>query len=136
MFDALPDPEPDLDSRPFWEGLAAHELRLQRCRACGALRWPARALCNRCGSFDDEWIACDGRASVHSWIRTHQVFAPAFRDRVPYVVVEVALAVQPDIRMLGGWQAARDPVCGEPVVPRFAPRPSGAVVLDWAPREP
>lgn len=136
MIDELPDPTPDLDSMPFWEGLKAKELRLQKCRACGALRWPARAICNRCSSFEAEWVACREDARIASWIRTHQVFAPAFRDRVPYVVVQVVLDAQPDIRMIGGWQSDRDPVCREPVVPRYTQRPSGTVVLDWAPREP
>lgn len=136
MIDALPEPIPDLDSQPFWDGLVAGELRLQRCLGCGRLRWPARAICNACSSFEAEWITVAPDARVQSWIRTHQVFAPAYRDRVPYVVVQVALAVQPDIRLIGGWQADRDPDVGEPVVPRFVRRPSGTAVLDWSPRSP
>lgn len=133
MIDELPEPTPDLDSQPFWDGLAAGELRLQRCARCGTLRWPARAICDRCASFDAVWVACSGRGVVSSWIRTHQVFAPAFRDRVPYVVVRVALAERPGIRMIGGWQSPRDPVVGEAVRARFAPRPGGSTVLDWEP---
>lgn len=133
MIEALPEPQPDLDSKPFWDGLAAGKLRIQRCRVCGRLRFPARAICNRCASFDAEWIDCPEAATVQSWIRTHQVFAPAYRDRVPYVVVQVALDLQPDIRLIGGWQAARDPVVGEAVAPRYVRRESGTTVLDWAP---
>ena len=136
MIDELPEPMPDLDSQPFWDGLAAGELRVQRCTPCRALRWPARAICTRCGSFETEWIACAGQGVVASWIRTHQVFAPAFRERVPYVVVRIALAEQADIRLIGGWQAERDPVVGESVVARFVRRPSGTAVLDWAPAGP
>lgn len=136
MSDALPEPMPDLDSQPFWEGLKANELRLQRCSSCGRLRWPARAICNRCASFESEWVAVAEAGSVASWIRTQQVFAPAYRSRVPYVVVQIALDLQPDIRLIGGWQADRDPVVGEPVVPRYTARDSGTVVLDWAPRNP
>ncbi len=133
MIDELPEPTPDLDSQPFWDGLAAGELRVQRCTSCGALRWPARAICHRCGRFDAEWVACAGRGVVQSWIRTHQVFAPAFRDRVPYVVVRIALEEDAGIRLIGGWQAARDPEVGEAVVARFDRRPNGTAVLDWAP---
>ena len=136
MIEELPEPTPDLDSQPFWEGLKAKQLRLQRCRDCGRLRWPARAICNRCASFENEWTAVAEAGQVASWIKTHQVFAPAFRERVPYVVVQIALDAQPDIRLIGGWQADRDPVVGESVVPRYAARESGTVVLDWAPREP
>jgi uncharacterized OB-fold protein len=133
MIDELPEPMPDLDSQPFWDGLAAGELRVQRCVKCRALRWPARAICNRCGSFEAEWIACAGQGVVSSWIRTHQVFAPAYRDRVPYVVVRIALAEQADIRLIGGWPSERDPIVGEAVEARFVRRPSGTTVLDWAP---
>ena len=135
MIDSLPEPQPDLDSQPFWDGLTARELRLQRCRGCGRLRWPARAICNRCASFEADWIACPEASTVQSWIRTHQVFAPAFRDRVPYVVVQVALDAQPDIRLIGGWQSPRDPIVGEPVRPRYVRRDTGASVLDWAPAQ-
>ena len=133
MIDALPEPSPDLDSQPFWDGLAAGELRVQRCAKCRALRWPARAICHRCASFDAEWIACAGRGVVQSWTRTHQVFAPAYRERVPYVVVRIALVEDAGLRLIGGWLAARDPVVGEAVVARFTRREGGAVVLDWAP---
>ena len=133
MLDELPEPIPDQDSQPFWDGLVQGEIRLQRCSACGTLRWPARAICNRCASFDAEWIASSGRGLVSSWIRTHQVFAPAYRERVPYVVLRVELVAQADIRLIGGWRSDRDPVVGEPVVPRFVHRPSGSSVLDWEP---
>lgn len=136
MIDELPDPTPDLDSKPYWDGLTAGELRLQSCSACGALRWPARAICNRCASFEHAWRAVEPGGIVTSWIRNHQVFAPAWKDRVPYVVVQVSLAIQADIRMIGGWQSDRDPVHREVVEPRFVRRPSGATVLDWAPSFP
>jgi hypothetical protein len=51
-------------------------------------------------------------------------------------VVRIALAEQADIRLIGGWQAERDPVVGESVVARFVRRPSGTAVLDWAPAGP
>ena len=133
MIEELPEPLPDEDSKPFWEGLSAGELRIQRCQGCNTLRWPARAICNRCASFDADWIACKEHGLVSSWIRTHQVFAPAYRERVPYVVVQVALVVQPDIRLIGGWHGERDPVIREPVSPRYVRRASGTTVLDWEP---
>jgi len=136
MIEELPEPMPDEDSKPFWEGLGAGELRLQTCRGCGALRWPARAICNRCASFEAEWVACKDDGIVWSWIRTHQVFAPAFRERVPYVVVQVGLVLQPDIRLIGGWHADRDPLVGEVVTARYVRRASGTTVLDWAPLSP
>ena len=37
---AKPLPVPDTDTEAFWEGCHAHELRGQRCTACGSFRWP------------------------------------------------------------------------------------------------
>lgn len=97
-----PVPIPDRDSAPFWEGMRAGEVRLQRCTACGTWRWPARAICNRCHGFDAEWVAVGGTGTVISWIRTHQAFLPAFQDDLPYVTVTVQLDEQADLQMIGG----------------------------------
>jgi uncharacterized OB-fold protein len=94
-------PTIDRDSVPFWEGTRAGELRVQRCRSCGAYRWPARAICNRCRSFDADWVLLSGRGKVVSWVTTHQVFARAFRDEVPYHTVQVQLSEQEDLQIVG-----------------------------------
>ena len=96
-----PLPNIDRDSLPFWEGVRAGELRVQRCTGCGAYRWPARAICNRCRSFDADWVALSGAGTVRSWIITHQPFAPAFRDQIPYDTILVQLAEQEDLQMIG-----------------------------------
>ncbi len=96
-----PLPTPDRDSAPYWDGVAAGELRLQRCSDCGAWRWPARAICDRCRSFAAEWVKASGLGTVVSWIRTHQVFIRSFENDVPYVTVEVRLDEQDDIRLIG-----------------------------------
>ena len=96
-----PLPQRDRDSAPYWEGIAAGELRLQRCTDCGAWRWPARAMCNRCRSFAADWVKASGLGTVISWVRTHQLFIRSFADDVPYVTVEVRLDEQDDIRLIG-----------------------------------
>ncbi len=101
-----PLPVADRDSMPWWEGVAEHELRLQRCRDCGTLRWPARALCNRCGALDWSWVAASGRAAVASWIVNHHAFTEAFA--VPYAVVMARLDEQDDILVPGAYGGASD----------------------------
>src|SRR5581483_1309903 len=96
-----PLPYPDRDSRPWWEALARRELILQRCGSCGAFRWPARAICNRCGSLEADWAAASGRATVASWIVNHHSFSPAFAS--PYVVVLARLEEQDDLLLPGGY---------------------------------
>ena len=104
--ESRPLPVADRDSTPWWAGLADHELRLQRCHACGTLRWPPRALCSRCGSLDWSWVTASGRATVASWIVTRHQFSEAFE--VPYVVVMARLDEQDDILVPGAYGGAPD----------------------------
>lgn len=130
-----PLPVPDRDSEPFWRGLREGELRLQRCRGCSALRWPPRAVCNRCHGFDFEWIAVSGRGRVVSWVRTHRAFAPAWRDEVPYDVVLVQLDEQKDLQLIGRLDGAL-PREGLAVRARFVPADEAVTLLHWEPMEP
>ena len=104
--ESRPLPVADRDSTSWWAGLADHELRLQRCHACGTLRWPPRALCSRCGSLDWSWVTASGRATVASWIVTRHQFSEAFE--VPYVVVMARLDEQDDILVPGAYGGAPD----------------------------
>jgi uncharacterized OB-fold protein len=115
-----PLPYPDRDSRPWWEGLARHELILQRCDDCAAWRWPARAICGRCGSLGWTWQPASGRGTVASWIVNHHAFSPAFPS--PYVVLHVRLEEQDDLLLPGAYAgdpAGRDLAVGLPVVAAF-----------------
>lgn len=129
-----PPPYPDRDSAPYWAALAEEgELRLQVCTGCGAWRWPPRALCNRCFGFDAEWRAVSGGATVVSWAVTHQVFAPAWREDVPYTTVQVRLAEQDDVLLIGGWLGDRAPRAGEAVRLEVVPGPDGFALPCWRP---
>jgi uncharacterized OB-fold protein len=126
---------PDRDSLPFWEGVDAGELRIQRCR-CGALRWPARAICNRCRSFDADWVTLAGTGTVISWTRTHQVFAAAFKDEVPYVTLLVRLDEQDDLQMIGAFtEPGIDPTEGMRVKAVIRPVTADRSLVFWQPIE-
>ena len=86
-----PLPEPTAESRPYWEGLAAGRLMLQRCAACGRIRHYPRPLCDACHAFDADWVAASGDASVHSWTVAHHPYHPAFRGELPYTLVTADL---------------------------------------------
>jgi uncharacterized OB-fold protein len=90
-----PLPRIDEESRGYWEALARHELYLQRCRACGTLRFYPRALCPGCLSDATEWVRASGRGTVYSFTVTYQNQAPGFREEVPYVLAIVELAEGP-----------------------------------------
>ncbi|MDA3643977.1 OB-fold domain-containing protein [Saccharopolyspora indica] len=50
----------------FRDGLAAGELRFQRCRKCSAAVFQPRVLCPACGSDDLSWQRSSGLGSVYS----------------------------------------------------------------------
>ena len=92
---AKPIPAVTPELQPFFEGAKHRELRVQRCRACGALRFPARSICSECLSTEAEWVAVSGRGEVFSFNVMHQVYHPGFAAEVPYAVVVVQLAEGP-----------------------------------------
>jgi uncharacterized OB-fold protein len=85
-------PRVDEESRGWFEGLARRELWIQRCGACGALRFPPRALCPACLGGDVAWVRASGRGTVYTFTVTRQNHAPGFREEVPYVLAVVELA--------------------------------------------
>lgn len=131
------EPYPDRDSAPYWRALSEGRLELQRCSECAALRWPPRAICNRCHCFESQWETPSGTGRILSWTRTEQVFAEACREIVPYYVVQVALDAQSDILMIGGWLAERAPRSGEAVeIELVQPDPETSTRLPfWKPTE-
>jgi uncharacterized OB-fold protein len=86
-----PLPVPDKDTQPFWDACRQHELRVQRCTACGRFRWPPRGFCPSCFSWEHEWTRLSGRGSVYSFVVVHHAVSPAFKDEAPYVVAMIAL---------------------------------------------
>lgn len=92
-----PLPRLDEESRGYWEALARHALYVQRCRDCGTVRFPPRAVCTSCMSSATEWLRCSGRGTVYSFTVTHQNQAPGFREELPYVLAIVELAEGPRV---------------------------------------
>ena len=87
MAEELPDP----DSAPYWEGIAAGELRYQRCGACDAAIFYPRSICPVCGTPDPAWQVSAGEGVVHACSVIHRA-PPAHADEAPYVVALVDLA--------------------------------------------
>jgi uncharacterized OB-fold protein len=98
------EPQPILPTigdgnRPFWDGCAAGELRLQVCLPAGHVRYPISDTCPVCLSSDFEWRAMSGEGEILSWVVFHQAYNPAWANRTPYNVVLVQLPEGP--RMFG-----------------------------------
>jgi uncharacterized protein len=52
----------------FFDGTAAGEFRLRRCRPHGHLSRPQAHQCSECGSTDLGWTPASGRARLVSWV--------------------------------------------------------------------
>ena len=133
---AKPLPVPDRETQPFWDFCKQHELRAQRCSACGAFRWPPRTFCPKCYSAECEWARLSGRGTVYSFSVVHHAVVAAFAGDVPYVVALVTLDGAGDlVRLLSNivdcpWEDARvgmpvqvvfDDVTSEVTLPKFEP---------------
>lgn len=96
-----PLPVPDELSAPFWEAAADHVLTLARCSVCGTGTLPPDVVCPHCHSTAPEYTyePVSGRGQVRSWILMRQSFVPGFDD-LPYLLVDVELDDQPDVRMI------------------------------------
>ena len=72
---------------PFVEGLAHHELRFQRCTACGTAQTLARYACAHCGSDALAWETACGTATLHAVTVVSRAPSDAFRALAPYTLV-------------------------------------------------
>ena len=94
-------PVPDERSQPFWDAAAEHRLVLARCSHCDRFCHPPDAACPHCGSTDPQfsYVPVEGSGAIRSWTVMRQSFLRGFD--VPFVLVDVELAAQPGLRLIG-----------------------------------
>jgi uncharacterized OB-fold protein len=124
---------PDITERnkPFWDGCAAGELRLQQCASCGRHRFPDAPVCPRCLSGEARWQAVSGAGTLWSWCTMHQKYFAAFADEVPYRLVYVRLAEGPLVISVLTHDSA-EPRLDQPVRAVFLPSAAGRTVLQFS----
>lgn len=84
----------DRENLEFFRYCAARDFRLQRGRKSGLLRYPPTTACPWTGDRESEWVPVEGRGSVHSYVEVHHPIQPAFRDKVPYMIILADLDTQ------------------------------------------
>jgi hypothetical protein len=129
------------DTRFFWDGTAAGELRIQRCSNCKRLRFPPRPMCPYCNSLDHTWDAMSGKGRLWSFVVPHPPLLPAFMEVAPYNVVVVELDEDPLIRLVGNLLETPDGAInevdpetiriGEPVQVVFQPAGEDVFLPRW-----
>jgi len=76
------------ETRHFWEGTRAGELRLQQCSACEHIYFPPRPFCPQCATQDVRVIRASGRATLYSYVIHHRP-VPGFVPPYSIAVVEL-----------------------------------------------
>jgi uncharacterized OB-fold protein len=121
-----PAPEPNPETKRFWEAAAQGQLLVKKCLSCGEIHYYPRALCPFCGSDRTDWQTASGRGTVYSW-------SVMRRAETPYAIAYVTLdegvtmmtnIVDCDLNGIRIGQKVRvvwKPTEGGPPLPAFTP---------------
>jgi uncharacterized protein len=122
------------DTAFFWDGLAAGELRIQRCDKCGALRHPPGPLCTQCGAAGRAYMVSPGAGNVFSYVVHHHPPVPG--KKLPLVIALAEL--DEGVRVLGEMPGvAPDEVSvGMPVEIEFLRIDDELTLPAWRPARP
>jgi hypothetical protein len=122
----IPAPEPNPETKAFWEGARQGKLLIKKCRACGEAHYYPRALCPFCGSDATEWLTAAGTGTLYS-------YSVMRRAEIPYAIAYVTLDEGPsmmtnlvdcnfDTLKIGQrMKVVFSPTDGGPPVPTFTP---------------
>ncbi len=129
-----PLPHPTTISAPYWEGLKAHEVRLQQCDKGHWLFFP-RTHCPTCGSRQLSWRAVSGEGTLYSFTVARVPTLPEFTDEMPQLlaVVEIQEGVHINTTMVGVEPSQLQ--IGQRVRPVFDERPGSVTLLRYTPVE-
>ncbi len=124
------------DNEWWWDGIAAGELRIQRCKDCGTLRHPPRPMCGKCQSIAWDWAVSQGAGTVYSYVVLHHPPVPGYEYPLPVVLVDldegtrlvanIAGCAPGDIRIGMRVQARIEAMDEEMMLPVFFAAESGS----------
>lgn len=129
-----PLPHPTEISAPYWEGLQAHEVRLQQCDQGHWLFFP-RTHCPTCGSRQLAWRKVSGEGQLYTYTVARVPTMPEFTDEMPQLlaVVELDEGVHINTTLVG--VAPEQLRVGQRLRPVFDERPGSATLLRFTPVE-
>ena len=122
----IPAPEPNPETRPFWEAAAQGRLLIKACTSCARPHYYPRSICPLCGSDTTEWVQASGRGTVYSYSVMRRVPVPY---ALAYVRLEEGVTMMTNIvdcdldviRIGQRVQVVFKPSEGGPPVPMFTP---------------
>ncbi|MFA7468444.1 MAG: zinc ribbon domain-containing protein, partial [Desulfotomaculaceae bacterium] len=80
-----PLPQPNADTKPFWDGCKEHQLKFQKCLSCGYVRGEPSVICPQCHSAETTWMTSTGKGKVYTFTVFHMAYHRGFVDDIPYV---------------------------------------------------
>jgi len=122
----IPAPEPNPETRPFWEAATAGRLLIGKSKSCGKPHYYPRAICPLCGSEATEWVPATGRGAVYSYSVMRRVPVPY---ALAYVTLDEGVTMMTNIvdcdldgiRIGQRVRVSFKPTEGGPPVPMFTP---------------
>ncbi len=130
-------PRPDLNDPAmarFFAATAEGRLVVQRCPACGYLRWPPGPMCPQCQTISDEWVDVAPAGTLYSYATYRRAMNPALADEVPYVVGLIELDDGPRMygRLIGDYTTES---LDRPMRAVFRPVDAEVTFVYWEPAE-
>ena len=121
-----PAPEPNPETKRFWEAAAQGQLLLKKCGDCGEVHYYPRALCPFCGSDRTDWQPASGRGTVYSWSVMRRAETPY---AIAYVTLDEGVTMMTNIvdcdldgiRIGQPVRVVLKPTAGGPPLPAFTP---------------
>ncbi len=123
-----PLPQPTTISAPFWDGLKAHEVRIQQCDQGHWLFFP-RTHCPTCGSRQLDWKTVSGEGELYTYTVARVPTLPEFSDEMPQLLAVVKLDEGVHINTTVVGAKPEDLKVGQRVRPVFDERPGSATLL-------
>ena len=91
---ALTIQDVDKENEAYFRYCAQGDFRLQRGKQSGLLRYPPTTACPWTRDREYDWVSVEGKGTVHSYGEVHHAIQPAFKSKVPYLVLMVDLDTQ------------------------------------------
>jgi uncharacterized OB-fold protein len=127
-----PLPVSDEQSAPYWKAAAEHILTAARCSNCRLFSLPPDVVCPHCGTTSPDFAfePVSGCGEVRAWTVVRQSFLPGFEGDIPFVLVDVELDDQRELRLIGRLiDGVESPLhLGARVVPAFEDIAPGVAV--------
>ncbi len=130
-----PLPQPTETSRPFWDALKQHRVRLQQCEDCARWVFYPRAHCPGCASRRLAWRDVSGAGTLYTYTVARVPTLPEFTDEMPQLLAVVQMDEGPHLNSTLVGVAPEALRIGQRLRPVFDDRPGTVTLLRHAPLE-